>query len=226
MKIRIVLLLMVAVFAVGPAAAAASCPQPESLITALEASNTAFVGRVVSTSDFDRIAEMRVIAVWKGGDLEEQITVWGVPVEGAPVSATDRRFAVGNSYLVIPENTRQPFLASSCSATQPFAANGLVIPPAYHDAVEATQGRAPLVASQPDTATPVNRRRSVTRTSLGEQPIKTDTPRQPKVRRRRFSVAGLLPRLLKRSGMRGTERNRKKRWAARRRSRESADQSA
>ena len=114
-------------------------------MVALEQPESVFVGKVTAASDLNRIAEMSVIAVWKGSDLEEQITIWGIPVEGAPVSATDGRFTVGGTYLVIPENTRQPFLASSCSATQRYTPNGIVIPPVYHDAVGATEGRAPLV---------------------------------------------------------------------------------
>jgi hypothetical protein len=235
MKERIALLLMAGVFAAAPAAAAASCPQPESLVTALEEAPAAFVGRVTATSDLDRVAEMRVIAVWKGNDLEEQITVWGVPVAGAPVAATDGRFTVGSTYLVIPENTRQPFLASSCSATQAYAANGLIIPPAYRNAVGASQGRAPLV-SQPGTAAPTedvpgglvfglaaagltvsgvslaaNRRRSAARTAMGERLTEPSTAPQPKFRRRHFSTTGLLPRLFRRSGMRSTDRSRQKR---------------
>jgi hypothetical protein len=235
MKTRIVLLVIVGMFAAAPAAAAASCPQPESVVAALEEAPTAFVGRVTATSDFDRIAEMRVVAVWKGDDLEEQITVRGVPVAGAPVAATDGRFTVGSTYLVIPDNTRQPFLASSCSATQAYAANGLIIPPAYRNAVGATQGRAPLV-NQPGAAAPTddvpgglvfglaaagltvsgvslaaNRRRSAARTAMGERLAEPSTAPQPKFRRRHLSTTGLLPRLFRRSGMRRTDRNRKKR---------------
>ena len=163
-------------------------------MVALEQPESVFVGKVTAASDLNRIAEMSVIAVWKGSDLEEQITIWGIPVEGAPVSATDGRFTVGGTYLVIPENTRQPFLASSCSATQRYTPNGIVIPPVYHDAVGATEGRAPLVTqNEPVTSNSerhadafgdapcglgvvVYRRRSAARLALARAERFDDTP--------------------------------------------------
>lgn len=67
----------------------------------------------------------------------------GTNIECSPVGADDARFTSGRRYLVIPENTREPFFATRCSATMPIRAPGTLIPPAYQEVLAIDAGRVP-----------------------------------------------------------------------------------
>lgn len=218
----------------APASAAAACPQPQPTEAALANASVAFVGTVTAASDRDRIADVEVIAVWKGPDLRHQVSVWGTSAVGAAPASTDGRFAVGATYLIIPENTREPFLATSCSATQIYADGGLLIPVAYQDDVGATTGRSPAnVAAVPAEIPPLPnrtlvagvavvglgtaalgilvrrrsaRRRSADAEEFPSRPKKT----KPRFRVRRLSLTGLLTRVFRPSGMKHAARERGK----------------
>ena len=129
--------------------AVATCTAPTDLVTSLDDANVVFVGEVIGVEDQSRIAEFRVLSVWKGPELDERIEIRGTPQAGAPVHPDDGRFTVGRTYLVIPENGRAPFLASRCSATRPFTTTAHAIPVVSQNAVGAEVGRAPLPG--PDT---------------------------------------------------------------------------
>ena len=103
-----------------------------------------FVAKVKATDDSQRVAGVEVLSVWKGRDLPQFLDVMGAASADAPVSASDRRFEVGTTYLVIPENSREPFLASACSATQVFTGAPSAVPPPYQDAVGSISGRLPI----------------------------------------------------------------------------------
>lgn len=125
--------------------AVAQCAQIPDTARALRSADTVFVGRVVSLDGSGRVAEMEVTSIWKGRDLPTRVEVRGASASDAPASATDRRFDVDATYLVIAENSREPFLASACSATQKHAAAANLIPPSFQDAVGATTGRSASV---------------------------------------------------------------------------------
>lgn len=127
----------------APGSAAASCPAPADLTRALQEAPSVFVGEVLSTGEDTGVASVRVTSVWKGDDLPARVDVHGA-VAG---SRSETRFETGVTYLFVPENSRAPFLASDCSATRPYEANGTVIPAAYQDAVGSTTARHPIASS-------------------------------------------------------------------------------
>lgn len=132
---------------VGPLAgtAAAACSPPD-LEFALRESPTVFVGEVVEVGDLGHAAHMRVIAVWKGADLPERVSTSGRPAEGA--DALDaRRYQLGATYLVVPHDQFMPFPDDGCTATRLFTPQGTLIPSIYQAAVNAEQGRPPVVAA-------------------------------------------------------------------------------
>ncbi len=114
---------------------------------AIATAQSVFVGDVISTKDTDRIAEVKVLSVWKGRDLPQIVEVRGMTRADGSAAATDRRFEADERYLFIPENARPPFLASACSATQGFVGAPNTIPAAYQTATGQDRGRAPLTVS-------------------------------------------------------------------------------
>ena len=107
----------------GPASA--SCIAPPGLgpggTSLLDGASVVFVGTVLSTSNGDRVARVRVESVWKGGPVPVVVTVSGTPDLGSAATSVDRTFAPGRRYLFLPSNTTSPYQDSSCSATQPYA---------------------------------------------------------------------------------------------------------
>lgn len=144
------LLAVAALLTMPIGAARAACPAGQDLTAALSEATTVFVGEVLTVADHGRTATMHVVAIWKGADLPEQLELFGTADPTAPVHQDDGRYTVGATYLVVPENTRQPFLATKCSATRRHAANGTVIPVAYQEAVGAASGRSPLPSGSLD----------------------------------------------------------------------------
>ena len=105
--------------------ASASCIAPPGLglggTSLLDGASVVFVGTVLSTSNGDRVARVRVESVWKGGPVPVVVTVSGTPDPGSAATSVDRTFAPGRRYLFLPSNTTSPYQDSSCSATQPYA---------------------------------------------------------------------------------------------------------
>lgn len=121
----------------------AQCPPIQPTEFAIDGATSVFVGRVETIEDSGTVAEMRVLSVWKGRDLPEIVEVRGSA--GSATSSSDaRRFEVGRNYLVIPENTREPYLATACNPTQAYSAAPNVIPTSYQEAAGATTGRPPI----------------------------------------------------------------------------------
>ena len=232
MKTRLFALAAIAFVSFPSATAgAATCPAPD-IDEQLADASSVFVGDVVATSDHDRFAEMQVIAVWKGLDLPETVTVTGTFEEGGPMSADDARFTVGRRYLVIPENTRDPFVATKCSATVPVRATGTLIPPAYQEAVGADAGREPLAATNAVAASEgadgtlalglaavgisvsgigwlVSRKSRSERAAMAEVPVEyVPKPESEKTGKHRLSLDGLLTRLTTPSAMSRAAHNR------------------
>lgn len=235
MRTRFAALIAIGLWLVPAGASAASCSGPSDVQAGLRDSPSVFVGDVVATSERDRVAEMQVVAVWKGPDLPERVSVWGTADTSLTVAANDARFTIGTRYLVIPENTRQPFLATRCSATSPIRAAGTVIPASYQDAVGADAGRLPItqvneedpgaeaggtlvlgfaVAGVATAAVGLlaTRRSGPEREAMADKKIEdTPKPETAQTRTHRFSTIGLGTRMFTRSGMQRTTRNKKKR---------------
>ena len=123
----------------------AQCSGSGNTERAIAAATSVFVGRVAETSDAGRVAQVQVLAIWKGRDLPEVVEVRGT---SGTAGTIDRRFDAAKTYLFVPENARAPFLASACSATQSFVGPANIVPTAYQDAVGATAGR--IISSSPD----------------------------------------------------------------------------
>jgi hypothetical protein len=98
-----VLSLLIVLVALSRPAAASCLPAPP-VQGRLAESPLVFVGTVLSTTNRDRIAQVRVEEVWKGPDLPGEVDVRGTPVgqEENAVSSVDRTFRVGHRYLFVP----------------------------------------------------------------------------------------------------------------------------
>jgi len=80
-----------------------------------------FVGTVLSTSDHDRIARVRVESVWKGSPVPALVTVSGTPEPDSAATSVDRTFRAEQRYLFAPSSPGSPFQDNSCSATQAYS---------------------------------------------------------------------------------------------------------
>lgn len=110
---------------IGTAGAQASCARltSPSLQEHVAAAPLVFVGTVVSTSDGDRVARVRVESIWKGPDLPAYVDVHGSPASGwGAATSVDRRFRAGERDLFVLFSDRPPYQDNNCSATQPYTA--------------------------------------------------------------------------------------------------------
>ena len=100
------LVLSVVVVVVGLSRpAAASCVPALPLEARLADAPVVFVGTVLSTTNRDRVAQVRVEEIWKGPDPSDQIDVLGSRVgpQENGVTSVDRTFRVGVRYLFVPD---------------------------------------------------------------------------------------------------------------------------
>jgi hypothetical protein len=104
----------------APTSAAASCAVPRSLPDQIQAAALVFVGTVLSTSDDDRMAYVRVESIWKGPEVAEFVRVNGSPVSGAAATSVDRHYQAGTRYLFILYSADQPLQDNDCTGTQPY----------------------------------------------------------------------------------------------------------
>ena len=80
-------------------------------------------------------AQVRVLWIWKGGDLPEAVTVVAPTDSGVSLRA-------GATFIVIPGNTKAPFELGECSGTRMYRASGETIPDDLKDAVGSMSGLA------------------------------------------------------------------------------------
>jgi hypothetical protein len=136
--------------ATAPAAYAA-CSTPVDQVAAMRQASTVFVGHVTAVEDISRKATMRVLEIWKGGDIGTEVVVNG-SVAGTPqIGVDDRVYTAGATYLVVPFGSRSPFLDEACSGTTLYSPTGL-IPAQYHEALGASEPRIPGAAAAPAPA--------------------------------------------------------------------------
>jgi len=125
------LLALGAFYVIGTAGAAASCVMPRPLPESVATAPLVFVGTVVSTSDGDRVAHVKIESIWKGPHLPTYIDVHGSPVSGfGTASSVDRRYRAGERDLFVLFSDRPPYQDNSCSATQPYTAQVAALAPA------------------------------------------------------------------------------------------------
>lgn len=127
---------LVAAGLIGPAAGAhAQCSSGSIIEDQLALAEVAFVGRVVDRSSRDRTAIMEVLEVWKGSRLPQRVTVNGGPENITQHTSIDRTFLLGQIYLVLPANDRDPFQDSQCTGTRLWSTPTGSIPSHLQDAV-------------------------------------------------------------------------------------------
>lgn len=102
----------------------ASCIGAQHLPQVLASAPVVFVGRVVSTSNLQRTAVVRVQEVWRGKHVSAKVIVLGSGATGNAITSVDRHFQKGVRYLFVPVPMQRtsPFQDNNCTATQPFTA--------------------------------------------------------------------------------------------------------
>ena len=130
-RVLLMSLLAVGALFVGSAGAQASCAMPSSLRDQIASARLVFVGTVVSTSDGDRVARVRVESIWKGPDLPAYVDVHGSPVSGqSAASSIDRHYRTGEQDLFVLFSESAPLQDNSCSATQVYTSELAALAPA------------------------------------------------------------------------------------------------
>jgi hypothetical protein len=116
---------------IGAQGAQASCAMLSSLQEQIGTAPLVFVGTVVSTSDSDRVAHIRVESIWKGPTLSAYVDVHGSPVSGFNIhSSVDRMYRAGERDIFVLFSDSEPYQDNSCSATQPYTAEIAAMAPA------------------------------------------------------------------------------------------------
>jgi hypothetical protein len=146
----------IAIGGAGPASASCAGGGPRSIGDQLASSPVVFVGTVMYTSDQDRVARVKVEAIWRGPSLPAYVDLHGSPVSGPfTASSVDRHYQAGHRYLFVPVNDKMPFDDNSCSLTQPFTADLAALAPrdarspapaSFNDYVQNFTGQNPWVA--------------------------------------------------------------------------------
>jgi hypothetical protein len=110
--------------------AAASCAAGKPFAQAVTTADVVFVGTVLATTDGDRLARVRVEAVWRGFSFPTVVLVNGrYTGPGAPpdhpgwASSEDRHYVLGQRYLFLPLNGVSPFQDSPCTLTRLYTAD-------------------------------------------------------------------------------------------------------
>ncbi len=115
---------------IGTEGAQASCAMLPSFQDQIRTAPLVFVGTVVSTSDSDRIAHIRVESIWKGPTLSAYVDVHGSPVSGFAVySSIDRTYRAGERDIFVLFSDRAPYQDNSCSGTRPYTAEVAALAP-------------------------------------------------------------------------------------------------
>jgi len=136
------LLVGITVFS-APGAAMAACEAVGSMDDGLRGAQVVFVGTVTHVENGDRTATFDVQWVWKGKNVVEQVIVHGGGTDPTIISAEDRQFQVGITYLVVSNSVRAPYDADRCTVTRPWQGIGAAIPPNFQDAVGVAAGWSP-----------------------------------------------------------------------------------
>ena len=126
----LVVVLALGALVVESAGAQASCAVPSPIRDQVSTAELVFVGKVVFTSDNDRVARVRVESIWRGPELPAYVDVHGSSVSGPSASSIDRKFNAGMRYLFVLYSANQPLQDNSCSGTQIFTTELAALAPA------------------------------------------------------------------------------------------------
>jgi len=104
-----------------PLEASASCAAlPGQMAGSFATAPVVFVGTVVSISNGNREAMVKIESIWRGPTMLTFVRVVGTPEPGAQATSVDRTYQAGTRYLFVPENSSSPFQDNNCTATQPY----------------------------------------------------------------------------------------------------------
>jgi hypothetical protein len=137
-RVRFILAVLAAVLLLpaGSAAAQEDCPLIPAPADALASATVAFVGTVTAVADDAQTATFDVGEIWKGTNLADPITVYGVGLSTTGAAAGGRTWTVGTRYLVFPMLDKDGnLLDRGCSPTVEYT-------PAL-DALRPTSAHAP-----------------------------------------------------------------------------------
>jgi hypothetical protein len=124
------LLALGAFVVIGSAGVQASCVMPPPLREQVKTAPLVFVGTVVSTSDGDRVARVKVESIWRGPTIAAVVEVHGSPVSGfGTASSIDRRYRSGERDLFVLFSDQAPYQDNNCSGTQPYTAEVAALAP-------------------------------------------------------------------------------------------------
>lgn len=126
----LVTMLATATLVAGAVDAQASCVAPPSIREQVASAGLVFVGTVLSTSDGDRVARVRVESIWRGPEVPTYIEVRGSPIAGGGASSIDRTYSAGTRYLFVLYSADQPLQGSNCSGTQVYSSEVAALAPA------------------------------------------------------------------------------------------------
>jgi hypothetical protein len=154
-KLLLVAALVGFMISILPGTSAAACTPP-STEDGLRVANVVFVGTVESVSNDERTAVFDVHWVWKGKDVEQQVTVYGESIDDAAVSADDRRFQIGITYLLASTTAAPPYRSDRCTATRFWreSGNGGAIPSTFTSVFgDVTPTRPIPIAAEEESST-------------------------------------------------------------------------
>ncbi len=133
-----------AVLALFPVMADASCAAGGSAQEAILSAPTVFIGTVTSLSNGDRVATVRVDDVWRGRAIPTAVEVVGTPDLTAAATSVDRIYSAGTQYLFVPDGGGPAsFTDNSCTATQPYSASLRGLRPADAPGAPTRSAQAP-----------------------------------------------------------------------------------
>lgn len=125
-----VALITLGALVVGSAGAQASCVVPPPIQEQVASAGLVFVGTVMSTSDRDRVARVRVESIWRGPDVPTYVEVHGSPVTGTGASSIDRTYSAGTRYLFVLYSPAPPLQDNNCSGTRVYSNEVAALAPA------------------------------------------------------------------------------------------------
>ncbi len=106
-------------FASVPGPASASCAPPPPIEQGLADAGVVMVGTVMTVTNADRWADVRVEEIWKGRDLPAIVQVRG-GVEPGTATSVDRTYEPGTRYLFVVRTDAGYLSDDSCTLTQPY----------------------------------------------------------------------------------------------------------
>ena len=125
-----VALLTLGALVLGSAGAQASCVVPPPIREQVASAGLVFVGTVLSTSDRDRVARVRVESIWRGPEVPTYVDVYGSPVAGSGASSIDRTYSAGTRYLFVLYSADPPLQDNNCSGTRVYSTELAALAPA------------------------------------------------------------------------------------------------